>query len=681
VKWDLFDAELGLISRETTGGFFGMGAGSTLVFLIDGSLRTVTFAIGSLSLAATIVAINAQLAAWHPEAAVQVSSTRFGIRPRYKGVALVDGAARTAVFGDTTLRTTFDVRSQDIIDGGGWGSLDPAIDYSTRLDVVQVVDGHSTGFYEAPYLKDYDVTSIYAAAAASTALIVGHELPDFPASLVDFRGAGFSPEITRHVQIGARSLGSARLYFLAPTSFEVDSDSRFELTVDSTTLRFLPDPTLYHQRIPALPAASQPGDGSASAAGNRFTSASQDFLNSSIRIGDQLVITTMPIEATISLANPVVNLVNTTFIFSLSGGPDRTLTFIRDDVSLNPDEVTRAGVVAQINAAAGATICELTATFEIKFTTELDLIVRGSGTSNSLILGNVSGTTPTETFVGSDQNNQSPLAGSYIISSVSTTYVDVGGVFPSPISYASPVTEQNFKVNRRGVQRVTSTVMADNEAEAGLYYFDVELLSEGTGDTWNIDAELQMTASGYRSDGFYLTVEDSNLTFSTTEQMEMVLSRTILENGVDDDPANATNITGQNLQITYERSGVVEDVQSFIGSDVERVVCASPLGRHLVPHFVRFDLSYVGGSKTSVVVPEIESYIRKLYPIDALDSSDVQKVVLDRGASYISNPLDLIAVVHNVDRTVTVSRSQDRLSTGRLSAFIPDVLNVTRSAT
>jgi len=79
------------------------------------------------------------------------------------------------------------------------------------------------------------------------------------------------------------------------------------------------------------------------------------------------------------------------------------------------------------------------------------------------------------------------------------------------------------------------------------------------------------------------------------------------------------------------------------------------------------------------VVPEVERYIRNLYPIDELESSDLQKIILDRGATSISNPLDLIAIVHYSDRTVYAARSQDSLTTGRLAAFIPDVLNITRN--
>ena len=37
------------------------------------------------------------------------------------------------------------------------------------------------------------------------------------------------------------------------------------------------------------------------------------------------------------------------------------------------------------------------------------------------------------------------------------------------------------------MQRISTTQMALNEAEAGLFFFDVELVSQGTGDFWNIE--------------------------------------------------------------------------------------------------------------------------------------------------------------------------------------------------
>jgi hypothetical protein len=223
--------------------------------------------------------------------------------------------------------------------------------------------------------------------------------------------------------------------------------------------------------------------------------------------------------------------------------------------------------------------------------------------------------------------------------------------------------------------------MAENIAEAGLYYFDVELISEGSGDFWNIDSSNQLVPSGYVSEGYYLTTEDSNLSFSELERPRIVLSRTILEPGVDDDPSNATGLSNANLLVTYDASALVANVQSFMSADTERVVCANPLVRHLVPHYVRLDVQYTGGTDEDTVRSDVELHIQALPPVDGLDASDIQHIITQRGATYVKNPLSLLALVHGNDRSVWAARSQDRLFTGRLSAFIPDRISVTRSRT
>jgi hypothetical protein len=94
---------------------------------------------------------------------------------------------------------------------------------------------------------------------------------------------------------------------------------------------------------------------------------------------------------------------------------------------------------------------------------------------------------------------------------------------------------------------------------------------------------------------------------------------------------------------------------------------------------VRFDLNYTGGSQETVIAPDMESYISTVDPDGAVESSEVQKVVKDHGATYIENPIDLLAVVYDFDRSVHLARSQDKLTTGRLAAFIPDVINLKRT--
>jgi hypothetical protein len=676
VKHDITDARLGLVSQPEPVGGFNVG-GQTLNLQWAGGTVAVAFSGGPLlSLATVITQLNAAILAQASEAqaVLQVGLDRFGVRPfGIGGVVRTSGtnAVVAELFGAAQQYSTQDIRSASIEADGGWGLVSPLIDLVTGIDVVQLLDGNQVGFVPGPYFLA--TLPVAPATVASTALQVS------TGAQTTFV---FYPEAGVRLQVGARSIGSARVFFLDPTSFEARSgETFFELETPSGLIRFTPDPTLDAQRIPALPGGDKPTDGASANASALFTSVSQDFILSGIQPGDKLVVDYHPISGDETLPDPVPNLVDLTLIFSVDGSPDKTLVFIRDDLTLAADEVSRAGVATQINAAAGVDIAKITGTNKLEFEADAAIVIRGTGTANATILGAMAGTA--ETFVGVTQRNTAPHAGTYVVQTVNsqtqlqlTTIPDSGS---SP--FTSPFTRQQFKVFRSGVQRISTSQMKENTAEAGLYYFDVELVSEGTGDLWNIAAGQQLKPTGYRSDGYYLTTEDSNLTFSSVERPRLVISKTILEDGNDDDPSNALQLAGQNLLVTYDRSSLVEDVQNFISSETERVVNSSPLARHLIPHFVRFDANYVGGSKEEVTVPSVEDYIKNLAPAEALESSDVQKILSDAGATSITNPIDLIALVHNVDRSITAARSQNRLTTGRLAAFIPDLLNITRNIT
>lgn len=685
VKHDFKNARTGLVSIEAVGGVFpGIISAQTLTITQLSAVPTSVVAVFSTTgptIASVIATLNAAIftLTGSPQAAFSITGTRIGVRPTGTTgvIAITDGTARVGLFGNTEFRTTADIRVDSVETLGGWSFLDPEIDEVTGLDVVQVVDGVNAAFYPGPFLLDPDVTATYPSAAKSKALVLSDSLTSL---LAGARTDLLAPEDNRRVKVGARSLGSARVFFLEPTTFEANPDTVFELDTGETGIaKFYPDPTLNYQQIPPLPDGTIPIDGSSPDSSSTFTSVTQEFILSGIKPGDELVIENFPVSGTLALPDPVPALVGTTFVFSVDGGPDRTLTFIRDDISLNPDEVSRNGVANQINAKAGVTIATIDGSDRLRFFTELPLVIRRTGTALPTILGNILGHTPTQAFTVEDVSNASPHAGTYEIAAVPTaTTLTIVGTFPVVAEYASPITSQTFRVQRSGVQRISTTQMAENEAEAGLFYFDVELVSEGAGDFWNIAAGEQLTATGFKSDGYFLTTDDPNLTFSDVEQVKLVISRTILEQGVDDDPQNATQVTGQNLLIRYDRSTTVTNVQNFAQSDFERAVSANPLARHLIPHFVRFDATYFGGSEESVVVPDVEKLIRELFPIDTLDASAIQKAITDRGASKVTNPLTLLALVHYVDRTIYAQRSQDSLSTGRLAAFVPDLLNIVR---
>lgn len=686
VKYTLTDVELGIISKASNGGYFtGLGSSSLGIQVLgrDGVIHTgiATFATSSITdvMAGINLAIDTALGTSGSNSVFlydDSTNSRFAIRPTKAGVILTGATALEKLFGTSEPRTTADIRSATVTN---WDALSPIVDYASGLDVVQIKSGNQIGFYPAPYSGPSSTDREFGTPASTALIIRDTDLAS------DENTRQFAPEDGVRMELGARSLGSVRCYFLEPTSIEFNQDSFFYLDGSTGLIRFVPDPTLDTQIIPPLPSDDKSNDGSSESGTNVFTSDSQNFVRFGVAVGDKLVIDYIPISGTMTFPDPgkVHNVAGTIFVFSIDDGPKLYLTFVQDDISLEADQVTRQGIIDQINAKAGSDIAQLTADYRLEF--EADALITiyplsDNNTASAIILGDVSGITPAVAFEDDTYTNESPHAGSYKITLVNETELQTAGdPFDSADPYDSPIIREGFRIYRTGTQRISTSQMANQKAEAELYYFDVELVSEGTGDLWNIDAKQQLFVDEFLADGYYLTTDDPNLSFSTAEKPKLVISKSILENGVDDDPANATQIAGQNIQITYERSQLVADVQNYITSVTERVVNANLLSRHLLPHFIRFDLIYTGGSQEGVVIPDMESYIRNLLPSDPLESSDIQKIVSDRGANSIRNPIDIIAIVHNIDRTIQAVRSQDSLTTGRLAAFIPDILNIKRN--
>jgi hypothetical protein len=214
--------------------------------------------------------------------------------------------------------------------------------------------------------------------------------------------------------------------------------------------------------------------------------------------------------------------------------------------------------------------------------------------------------------------------------------------------------------------------MALQRDSLGLYYFDVECVSEGYGDVWNISSDLRADVTGYESDGWSLSTSDSNTSFSMGESATLHLSPRLLIVGADNDPSQFSEIAGGSFQINYERSDLVEELHYFVRDQQNRVVCQNPLVRHLTPIFVRTFIQYNGGGSEANVRKELAKIIEAVLPEKYLQVSSLSTEVTRLGASSILMPITIIGIKHGIDRTITVERSQDFISTERLSSLIPD---------
>lgn len=626
---------------------------------------------------------------------------RLTLRSTSRWIRVAAGADNAVVGLDITGEDNRQIKSKSYVQD--WTSN--AYDLRIKRDAVSINTGDNVGYF---YL---------IAVNANKLLVVG---VDETNGTVTF----LQPNVDVSVSVGSRSYGKARLYFLAPTSCSVFgnwhppllstskapanaaieesgaaivSDERpvtyFTVNVDGARLRFFPDPDLMHQVIPpvgssipnnlaSVPPYLKTDSTPTSAPGRVSRDADIDFLLKEILPGDVVMITHQPIEGTsdLTLLTLPADLQNKTLVMSIGGSPLKTCTF--SDQLASVDDI-----INEINDAFGLTIAHKeevvspAATF-LRLEADVDFVLYGTGTANGVNSPPSSGTL---LGLGSvTKNNQATayLESGYQVTEVgSTAIVGVTGhyrLYTTPVAAVS-AHSQHFKIYRPGMQRLHSTNM-NNQTEIGLYYMDVELVSEGVGDQWNVPNGLQMTVKGHDSDGYRLSVEDKNFTFSEEETPWISFSRRLLLTGVTDSPDNATSLYGQNVQINYERSPLTEQIQSFASSELERVLTANILVRHLMPHFLNFDIEYRGGSSADVVEADILAYLESLGPEDRVEVSSLSDLVKRRGASYIKNPITLVAIAHDIDRAIRADRSQDHVSLSRIATFFPDVISVTREA-
>ena len=571
--------------------------------------------------------------------------------------------------------TTRDIRSTYIntnYSDDGWA--DDRLDIDYQQDAVDLVTGVQVGHYNL--LRD--PWSLFFGSGMTPAF---HSMSGRSKSrlLID---QDLNPEEGLHVRVGSRSIGWARVFFLEPVTIEFGVDARFTVELEQGgKLQYRPDPWVNAKRVPAYPSTGEAHDGNfisydLSTQTGEFQSTSQEvhFLNSGVQAGDVFTISYQTIVGSV-LADQVVDLAGKSLILSVNDSTDMEILFVADP---NLTTITVQHVADQINRGAGLSIVSIDQANRLAFSADCPVVIRQYGSANP-VLGIAA--------AGMDANNQSVNAGTYLILEVTST-LTAPTVWWEKVRYkvidkvptlGYAYENQHFTVWRPGTQRISATEMSANKTVSGLYYFDMQLASIGIGPLWNIPDESEMKTSGFFTYGYSLFTNDPNMTFSMGEKPWMSLPAVYFPVGTADDLSNAVNLIGQNLQINFDSSALIEEVQNFVMDESERVTCYSPLIRHLIPYFTRLDVTYDGGSKASIVQADAENYIRNLYPSQPLDAANVQKLVTNRGATSVDNPVDCMAVVHQIDRSVWMEWSRDRINAGgRLAAFFPDVTTFTR---
>lgn len=227
-----------------------------------------------------------------------------------------------------------------------------------------------------------------------------------------------------------------------------------------------------------------------------------------------------------------------------------------------------------------------------------------------------------------------------------------------------------YRILRPDVLRISSTEMA-LQREGALYYVDIPVVGYGPGEEMNVGPADGFVLSGrYKIDGYTLDVDDENFSYSMKEELSLVLPNAVLPVGSTAELDNQFNLSGQNLQITYNNAPIVDDLQTLFDSPQDRVTAASLLVRHFLPGYVMLDATYSGGSDVGSVATEIIRYINNIDPDTAEIRTDlIQDVIKRRGAGTADLPLTVIALFHGTDRRIRGMRSTKSIGIGDTPFF------------
>lgn len=481
-----------------------------------------------------------------------------------------------------------------------------------------------------------------------------------------------NPDAKVRVRIGRPSVGSARVYFTDPTSAEFDyRDTVFQVEGATRRLLYRPDPENLRTITPAPPQTTLPQTGvTDTTSGSELHDTEASFLQQGVRPGDLLEILYRPIEGSTPLPSSTnIAVGGSALVFRVGSGPFVTVAF--------PFDMPRQDVLDYINDRTGVEVASLGPSDHLRLRANDQIEI--SAESDAAALAALGLSAPA--------TNQHPQEGRFIIAGVDPTTLTLAG--DTPYLSTGSVPDTQYRI-RRHVQRISSTEMNEQQDATGLYYVDVELQSVAPGNDYNAEAGSVMEVSGHRADGYRLSADNDALTFSRAEVLRAEISRTMLLVGSSDSPVEAVQLSRQNVQVNYDRSQLVDEVQSFVDSDFERVVSTETLVRHLLPHYWTSNWVYVGGPAEPEMLDALEEALDAVEPNTQLEVGDLVDVLRRRGATsvYVPDPdaptgrrppLGVI-VYHTEDRRVRAMLVTDFIDTVRTQRFIADDLRLTRQS-
>lgn len=199
----------------------------------------------------------------------------------------------------------------------------------------------------------------------------------------------------------------------------------------------------------------------------------------------------------------------------------------------------------------------------------------------------------------------------------------------------------------------------------GLAYLDLYVEAVNSGAGGNALRETFLTVSGVEADGWVLQSPSEHESFSSRDLPYLNFSAW---------PDDATFFTDDEaayaVRITYESASYVAEAQAFVESEENAPVGEDLLVRHLLPAYVRLNISSDVGSPAGV--PALEEHLLGLRSGAALQASDLVDALADAGATYTVLPLTLLVLEYAGDRTVSLRISETQVVSSEAHTYLPD---------
>jgi hypothetical protein len=522
-----------------------------------------------------------------------------------------------------------------------------------RGDLIECVGGSNSGLG----------LRIIADPNASNAVVVGTGPLGPPGTNALYDNAPLNPDAGGRIRIARPSVGSARCYFLEPTSIDFDyATTRLSTTINGQERVYRPDPENTRILVPPPPNLDVGSAGTVYGSDGYFEDTAVDFLRYGIEEGDLLDVLYQPLVSTESFDPSIpIAVGGKTLILQLDTDPFIQVSF--------PYAMTLQDLVDYINEQVGETIAYAAGPLMFAANRRIEIV------PSSTALGVLFLTT---------LHNDHSAKGTFIVRTVGRSTLHVAGATPfSPGTYPMTI----YRI-RRYLQRISSTEMNLQLDASGLYYADVEAVSVLPGDYNNIGADIELEMTGYRSDGYRLISKQPELSFSRAEDLRAELSRSILLVGASDNPMDYVQLNLQNVQVSYERSALADDIQSFVGSRYRRVICEDILIRHLLPHYVSLNWRYSGGSSEPDMTRALAEFLGKIEGGGELEVGALTDILRGKQATSVfavdpNSPTgrtapQLLVVKHEESRRVRASLVRDIVDTVRMCTYLPDNLLLKR---